>query len=257
MSSIRSTTGHKENLCTIRIDPFLYRTVVYSGGRTTPRLIPQGHVLPPDSPPTFGHHVRNLMIHHIPASKALRYLSSCSSITNLFAHHHPGFNWSLAGPILQNLSLSRFSGDPSFTFGSLDFPKHPAFSGLTHLHHTGFNLSRTDFRSIMELPSLTHLSVSAVASEDAVKGALEGSRRLEVLVIQLVPSAGVLSRLLQSSWEQSITDPRLACVCVDDMEEDWISGATGGPNFWSVADEIVASRMVSLANIRNKKLATS
>ncbi|PPQ63743.1 hypothetical protein CVT24_004252 [Panaeolus cyanescens] len=145
-------------------------------------------------------------------------------------------------PFLSSLlNIKRFSTRlGSFTRDQL---LDPFMFRLTHLEVVGF-LELDGWTAIAELKSLTHLSTSTAGlgayESEPVTSLLRmicapgGCSKLQVLKLYGAAIEGfddiriVLFPLTQFSFESSV--------------EDWMAGATGRPDSWSFADQIVYAR---------------
>ncbi|KAJ7738725.1 hypothetical protein B0H16DRAFT_1465578 [Mycena metata] len=184
---------------------------------------------------------------HSPESIA-HVLAVCSEITNLAFRDLMGGPTLL--PILDPLLLQRLSIAPYRLFFGMErmvFTR-PLFSRITHLdildwHEEGWAI----WSGLAQMPCLTHLSFSYhdFTPYRTCRDILQNCKALEVLAV-LCAAEEMLPRFLEQGRDLD-SDPRFVVVVVQDDLLDWEIGAQGGKDYWSMADEMVMQRRLTMA----------
>ncbi|KAJ7140372.1 hypothetical protein C8R46DRAFT_599922 [Mycena filopes] len=195
----------------------------------------------------FRHAVRDLLIHdapRMPADKIDRILEACTGLTSLFAY----FTRRGAGttgadfPILDAMErLQRLTTNIDSLFEGLNYPPkydltRPLFRNVTHLELLGPVYDESSALTFDCIPHLTHIAFNSFA-HPRLESRLCADGRLLCIVF--------LDQLMTELKDDSplVGDPRLVCIDQDtDYRVDWLVGATGGRDYWTVADEFIAAR---------------
>ncbi|KAJ7127593.1 hypothetical protein C8R43DRAFT_1210837 [Mycena crocata] len=150
-------------------------------------------------------------------------------------------------PVLAALPLQRLSA----TLGDLFYPsapdlEHPLFANITHLDILDWRDGGWDmWDGLAGLPRLTHLSFNDDISNSVCQGALDDCSALEVLVI--VWSRRVVLEEDPYDRAELTVDSRFVMIVVTKYLEDWETGARGGEDYWSRADQFVKKRRAGVA----------
>jgi hypothetical protein len=116
---------------------------------------------------------------------------------------------------------------------------HPSFTFITHLDLFDVVYDAAGFPSLFlnlaVLAALTHLGL--LLASKTVAELLLTSRKLDVLI-------RMQSNPLSTEDLLSLDDARFVCMALsdDEYEDDWITGITGGLDFWARSDLFVAKK---------------
>ncbi|KAF7291221.1 hypothetical protein MIND_01265600 [Mycena indigotica] len=173
-------------------------------------------------------------------------LRACNNLYDFAAigdFSHPGLL-----PILANLRITRLAICFEVLFGGLAEVDlmHPTLLGITHLDVfdpvsslIGPNQVSLD-ELLPQLPSLTHLCLNNENPNERIFRLLKNCPHLKLLVV-LAPG-----RTDQINFDPSDPrenkDDRLVYGTFGDYWAQWESGAHGSPNFWTIAENVVARR---------------
>lgn len=119
---------------------------------------------------------------------------------------------------------------------------HPGFARLTHLDVFDDDIEE-DLQivpHVAALPALTHLCLNNGIPRDIMRAVLLACPRLQVLVSCWHYAKASAGRDL--AHNPPLADPRFVVGIYRRYDLDWESGAKGGPDFWSLADDFVARK---------------
>ncbi|KAK7051750.1 hypothetical protein R3P38DRAFT_2857193 [Favolaschia claudopus] len=225
------------------VEPFLYRVIcigIYSAVPGFPLFTPENFasMMARKSPEFLRKAVRHFMIEDGSGypSGGRDFLNICTEVEDLWLPYED----KSSVPSIQVLPLRRLEIDFSQFFRLPLSCK--ALSGLTHLAlddtPADYDLACTTF---LALPKLTHLSFD---------GAFQFIRERVDQMLESLPLLGVMAAFAYdidsfdhySKWHIT-TDPRfVVLVPRPDFNRDWHSGARGGPDYWTNAENFVAKR---------------
>ncbi|KAF8208936.1 hypothetical protein K438DRAFT_1813164 [Mycena galopus ATCC 62051] len=234
----------------IWVEPMLYPVVVF-------RDPLPGHIsfnwvdrLPPTHIPQIRHLFVPLVIFERQTSLLLPVLAKCSSLHDLVIMNTPMIRESspLLPTLLAEIPLTRLclSAENLFAPRRADFT-HALFAQITHLDLLDEVCGPWDPRwtSLARMQRLTHLAFDLSMSkqrdwESVLHGALAHCPALQVLALMWSPwlrdemreNRAEIRRLAED-------DPRFVIVLQTSHPHDWETGARGGIDAWSRAEDLV------------------
>ncbi|KAJ6583475.1 hypothetical protein DFH09DRAFT_978497 [Mycena vulgaris] len=174
--------------------------------------------------------------------EALTVLRRCTGVINfaaIAAYSNPSIL-----PILAGMYVQRFAVCLENLFGAyaaIDLT-HGCFAFITHLDifDTITEGETRICKDVPKLPALTHLCLNNDVPWDVVETLLTQCPRLE-LFVDLWPYTATMRAF---GWAQQtpVSDVRFVVGVYHDYWADWETGARGGANFWSSADDFVARK---------------
>ncbi|KAJ7037635.1 hypothetical protein C8F04DRAFT_403602 [Mycena alexandri] len=219
------------------VEPLLYQIMFIS----TPRVGPQIHGFPVFTPNMLFRiieckssrlvHVRYLYINGLPGDTVTTILAACPLLIGLFGFAGGDVPCLAALGALKALSRLAANLEQVFPFGKIDFT-HGLFRTLTHLEL----LDAVDLhiiRNITLIPHLTHIAFHRPPHTQHAYNILVANIGLQCILFFHVADLKVHLRL---------EDIRCVCVVMIDYTRDWLLGADGGEDYWTVANSFIAAK---------------
>ncbi|KAJ7052052.1 hypothetical protein C8F01DRAFT_633483 [Mycena amicta] len=235
----------------IWIEPLLYRTL--NVGEDWPS-VEQFHAASSKPPAFLAQAVRCVVLHTgYDYDTVSRTLSLCTGCTRLAVDGARSARKLL--PILSTLPIQRLAAFVCPTLDLMDMPQdiaaHPLLRCLTHLDL--FDPLRSHevlpiVDALPSLPFLTHLAIGQSGPLDTVRELLErilkDCRQLRILVVPNYDRSNHSEedfdahKTMMGDVPESLRNPRLV-LCSYKL---WFEGVLDGPNFWKVAEDLVARK---------------
>ncbi|KAJ7653630.1 hypothetical protein DFH06DRAFT_523853 [Mycena polygramma] len=228
------------------VEPILYRVVVLPGSRPQRQMdgfppIPLDILLAiiAKRPSFVASAVKHIFLQNgrrpLLRAKLEIILASCSSISSLFVHCSVPAE---SLPSLDKLeTLHRLAADLDFPFSPspINFDQ-PFLRNVTHLELLG-SYNDSDLPAdlgigLSLLPHLTHAAFNAVA--EAVPGLhaiVRTNTHLQCIVF-----------FTEEGVKPDLEDERFVGIGQTDFRLDWIRGATGGNDYWVLAETFIAAK---------------
>ncbi|KAJ7263435.1 hypothetical protein C8J57DRAFT_1629477 [Mycena rebaudengoi] len=221
----------------LRLQPIVYRVLVYDVGGSLHRMPPIPDELLPERAVLLRKHARHLLIHT--SQDAHKILAVCTAVQS-FTSYNP-MDPSMFIPYLdriRSLLLGLYTED---LFDSLPDFSHSLFSSVTHLELMDDDISRYNdecWKSLASLPCLTHLAFNYYSSVPtrSLHMLLEECKSLQVLIL-IVEYDNFFDDIDNPVSAYPTRDVRFVVAAYgDDYLEDWIRGAWGQADVWVRAD---------------------
>ncbi|KAJ7115140.1 hypothetical protein C8R43DRAFT_125409 [Mycena crocata] len=124
--------------------------------------------------------------------------------------------------------------------------RHPMFQSITHLAIRQDNIfveseGWQQWSPLASLPELTHLCLPENVSRAIISDALAECPRL-LVVVTAFWTDGQIWEAQEFARTIAVSDPRVVVMAVEDFHSDWETGARGGDDFWTRADDLVARK---------------
>ncbi|KAJ7489066.1 hypothetical protein FB451DRAFT_1552968 [Mycena latifolia] len=221
------------------IEPLLYRTLVITHRRQLEAVLQR-------SPSFLSANVRAVMLRMDELDDEMcTLISICPGIQALALSNPPLRLFRFLQPLhLRRLAIPMFA---LYSSRALISPTSAFMAAVSHLHiHSQRNMAFPSHFSVGALPSLTHLCFECpgVFSDVAqLHKVLEDCKKLQVLVC-LFDNHQELAQCDVDPDEPWIDDPRIMVMVLQ-------QGLTGGRDFWTRAEELIAEKRSDKTHIQN------
>ncbi|KAJ7458296.1 hypothetical protein B0H11DRAFT_2061639 [Mycena galericulata] len=224
------------------VEPYLYRIMIPEPGR--PYSIVEDAVLRPTSqsrPASFYRDaVRHLYLsYQFDASPEVLKVFTRTRYLAVTGSRVDSISPSELIPILLGMDLRRLSLSLEDLFGGREHIdlNHPLFNSITHLDvfdHVA-SIAPQISPHVTALPALTHLCLNNGVPGHILRALLSDCPRLRVLVNLW----GIASPARYFARNPPVSDPRFVVGVYSDYKNEWIAGARGALDFWTIAEEFV------------------
>ncbi|KAJ7065065.1 hypothetical protein C8F01DRAFT_787926 [Mycena amicta] len=240
-------------------EPILYGTLVFNAhpvdGLPTCDLLKFTHIRQSKTPAFLRDAVRNVLLMEVETEEINTILSTFPGIENLFVFPSIQVDGELVGgpmyPELDRLALRRLHCDFATLLGAqsaLPPLSHPSFAKISHLSLFGAvanaglteEETHTRWKSLAQLPSLTHLSLNRMPTFATWECIIDVCSSLRAFV--------VLYRRLRTGFTQAqmviaMANPRFVMVPLGDYMVDWQQGAVTGDEYFARVDKHISRRI--------------